>query len=230
MKKYFLLILTIAFSINLKAQKLEATESQALVNLTVTNFEAKPLKHETIIFVAQKTKKEYAVKTGDDGKGGILVPKGDTYLVKYKDLTQKVDYSQFKVPNQPGKFSFDVLIKYEPSKLITLDNVYFDTDKATIKPASYKQLNEIADLLKEKKSMEIEIAGHTDNVGSDEHNMDLSQRRADAIRNYLIKQGANPAHITAVGYGSSQPIASNAAPEGRAKNRRIEVRITKEYK
>ncbi len=229
MKKLFFIFFIFVVSLNLHSQNLEATESQALVNLTVTNFEAKPLKHETIIFVAQKTQKEYAVKTGDNGKGQILVPKGDTYLVRYKDLTQKVNYSQFKVPNQPGKISFEVLIKYEPSKLIQLNNVYFDTDKATIKPKSFKQLNEIAGLLKEKKGMEIEIAGHTDNVGTKEHNMALSQRRADAIRNYLIKKGANPNHITAVGYGDQQPIDSNATPEGRAKNRRIEVRITKEY-
>jgi len=229
MKKLFFLFLSITISLNLNAQTLEATESQALVKLTVTNFDNKPLAHETIIFVAKKTQKEYAVKTENNGKGNILVPKGDTYLVKYKDLTQKVDYSQFKVPNQPGKFSFDVIIKYEPSKLITLDNVYFDTDKATIKPESYKQLKELADLLKEKKDMEIEIAGHTDNVGNKEYNQDLSQRRAEAIKTYLVKKGANVQHIRATGYGDQQPIASNATPEGRAKNRRIEVRITKEY-
>lgn len=228
MKYFIILILTLSAVINLSAQTLEATESEALVKLTATNFEAKPLAYETIIFVAQKTKKRYNIKTGKNGKGEILVPKGDTYMVKYKDLTQKVDYSQFKVSNQPGKISFEVTIKYEPSKLITLDNVYFDTDKATIKPASYKQLNELASLLKEKKGLEIEIAGHTDNIGSDSHNKDLSQRRADAVRNYLIKKGANPDHITAVGYGAEQPIAPNTTPEGRAQNRRIEVRITKE--
>ncbi len=229
MYKIIILFLALSASIKLSAQTLEATESEALVKLIVTNFEEKPLAFETIIFIAQNTKKEYSIQTANDGKGEILVPKGDTYVVKYKDLTQKVDYSQFKVPNQPGKFSFDVVIKYEPSKLITLDNVYFDTDKATIKPESYEQLNELANLLKEKKGMEIEIAGHTDNTGSEEHNKDLSQQRADAIRNYLIKKGANPDHITAVGYGAEQPIAPNITPEGKAQNRRIEVRITKEY-
>lgn len=229
MKYLIILFLTLSASINLSAQTLEATESQALVKLTVSNFDDKPLKQETIIFVGLKTKKEFSVKTGDNGKGEILVPKGDTYLVRYKELTQKVDYSQFKVPNQPGKISFEVIIKYEPSKLITLDNVYFDTDKATIKPESYKQLNELADLLKEKKSMEIEIAGHTDNVGNEKYNQDLSKRRAESIKSYLVKKGANAQHIRAAGYGDQQPIASNATADGRAKNRRIEVRITKEY-
>lgn len=213
----------------LQAQLLEPTESQALVRLTVTDFETHPLKQETIIFIAQNTGKEYIIKTNDKGKGQILVPKGDMYLVKYKDLIQSVDYSQFKVPNQPGKFSFDVTIKYEPSKLITLNNVYFDTDKAIIKQESYKELDEIAALLKEKEDMEIEVAGHTDNQGDNAHNMDLSQRRADAIKKYLVKKGANPNHIRAVGYGSEQPIASNSTQEGRAKNRRIEIRIIKEY-
>ncbi len=228
MKTYLLLFLTI-FSVNVFAQDLEPTESQALVRITVTNFEGKPHSFETIVLTGQTSKKEFTGKTDAQGKTNILVPKGDIYLVNYKDITEMIDYSKFKVDNSPGRFSFDVIIKYEPSKLVTLDNVYFDTDKAIVKSESYKQLDEIAGLLKEKKGMEVEIAGHTDNVGSDEHNKDLSQRRAQAVKDYLVKKGANAQHIKAVGYGADQPIDSNATPEGRAKNRRIEMRILKEY-
>lgn len=224
-----LFLLLVCLTTNIFAQELEPTESQALVKISVTNFENKPHAFATIILTGQTSKKEFSGKTDNQGKTNILVPKGDTYLVNYKDLTEIVDYSKFKVPNEPGKFSFDITLKYEPSKLITLNNVYFDTDKAEIKPESYAQLNEIADLLKGKKGMEIEIAGHTDNVSSDEHNKDLSQRRAQAVKDYLVKKGANAQHIKAVGYGADQPIDINSTPEGRAKNRRIEMRILKEY-
>ncbi len=227
-------LITIMFALLLiqgvSGQKLYPTESKALLNVTVTNFDGDPLGGERIIFVAQKSKKEYSVITNNNGKAQILLPKGDTYQVKYKDFSEAVDYSQFEVPNKPGKYTFTVNMKYEPSKTFTLNNVYFDVDKATIKPQSYKQLDELVELMKLKKGMEIEIAGHTDNTGSEAHNKVLSQERAEAIKKYLVKKGINPKRIKAVGYGASEPIATNDTPEGRAKNRRIEVRVLKEYK
>ncbi len=212
------------------SQKLMPTESKALLNVLVTNFDMEPLGGETVIFRAEKTGKEFSVVTDEKGKAQILLPKGDTYEIKYKEFSSAVKYSKFQVPNQPGRFTLQLHMKYEPSKVFTLDNVYFDVDKATIKPESYKQLDELVELMKLKKGMEIEIAGHTDNTGSKEHNMELSQRRAEAVKQYLVKKGISPKRIKATGYGDTQPIATNDTPEGRAKNRRIEVRITKEYK
>jgi outer membrane protein OmpA-like peptidoglycan-associated protein len=206
------------------------TESKALLNVLVTDFDEKPLAGETVIFRAEESEEEFSVITNDEGKAQILLPKGNTYDIKYKEFSTAVKYSKFQVPNQPGRFTLQLHMKYEPSKVFTLDNVYFDVDKATIKPESYKQLDELVELLKLKKSMEIEIAGHTDNTGSKQHNMELSQKRAEAVKRYLVKKGINPKRIKAQGYGDTQPIATNDTPEGRAKNRRIEVRILKEYK
>ena len=79
-----------------------------------------------------------------------------------------------------------------------------------------------------KKTMVIEIAGHTDNVGQPEANKKLSQDRADAVRNYLIKKGVKALNVQAKGYGDSQPIATNNSDAGKQKNRRTEVRIIKE--
>ena len=212
------------------AQKLLPTESKALLNVLVTDFDMNPLAGETVIFRATKSGKEYSVVTNQQGKAQILLPKGDTYEIKYKELSEAVDYTQFEVPNQPGRFTLELSMKYEPSKVFTLNNVYFDVDKATIKPESYKQLDELVELMKLKKGMEIEIAGHTDNTGSKEHNLKLSQARAEAVKNYLVKKGISAKRIVAKGYGDSEPIATNDTPEGRAKNRRIEVRIIKDYK
>lgn len=72
---------------------------------------------------------------------------------------------------------------------------------------------------------DIELAGHTDSIGTEEYNMALSQRRVDSVREYLVSQGVDGAKLTARGYGESQPIADNATPEGRARNRRVEVRV-----
>ena len=79
-----------------------------------------------------------------------------------------------------------------------------------------------------KKNLVIEIAGHTDNVGKPEANMKLSQGRADAVRNYLIKKGVKPDHVSAKGYGDTSPIATNDTDAGKQRNRRTEVRIIKE--
>jgi OOP family OmpA-OmpF porin len=230
MRKYLILLTLILTVWQGKTQKLYPTESKALLNVLVTDFDMNPLEGETVIFKAQKSGKEFSVVTDGKGKAQILLPKGDVYEIKYKQLSEAVDYTQFEVPNKPGRFTLDLRMKYEPTKVFTLNNVYFDVDKATIKPESYKQLDDLVELMKLKKGMEIEIAGHTDNTGSKEHNLELSQARAEAVKKYLVKKGIDPKRIVAKGYGDSEPIATNDTPEGRAKNRRIEVRIIKDYK
>jgi len=105
-------------------------------------------------------------------------------------------------------------------------NIYFDLGKATIKPQSFAVLDSIAKMLKENPNIIVEIQGHTDNVGSEEYNLELSQRRAEAVKNYLVQvHGIDPLRLIARGYGEYRPIASNNTPEGRAQNRRVEFVI-----
>ncbi|MCB2204388.1 OmpA family protein [bacterium] len=104
--------------------------------------------------------------------------------------------------------------------------VYFDFDKATLQPASYVDLDRAADWLKGNPTVKVELAGHTDNVGSREYNKKLSHDRAQAVREYLVKKGISPARLTANGYGMEQPVAENDTDEGRALNRRVEFRVT----
>jgi len=101
--------------------------------------------------------------------------------------------------------------------------VNFDTGKATIKPDSAKTLDDAADALKIATGMRIEIGGHTDNVGTPESNMKLSQDRAQAVMAALVQRGIDASRITAKGYGQTVPIADNRTEEGRAKNRRVEM-------
>lgn len=109
-----------------------------------------------------------------------------------------------------------------PKKLV-LEGVNFDFDESVIRPEDQANIDKDIATLEQWGKVNIEVAGHTDSRGSDEYNMTLSQQRADAVRNHLIKKGIEADRLTAVGYGESQPVADNATDEGRFKNRRVEL-------
>jgi outer membrane protein OmpA-like peptidoglycan-associated protein len=109
-----------------------------------------------------------------------------------------------------------------PQKLV-LEGVNFDFDKATLRQEDVSDLDKNVEALKAWGDVNIEVAGHTDSMGSDAYNMKLSQRRAEAVRNFLISRGVAADRLTAKGYGESQPVADNATEEGRFKNRRVEL-------
>ena len=114
------------------------------------------------------------------------------------------------------------------SKLITEGKlisygIYFDSGKDLVKPESYGALNDIANVLKENPGVRVNIIGHTDSDGDEAMNLDLSRRRAESVKSELIKTfNADAAMLETDGAGESQPLASNASPEGKAKNRRVE--------
>jgi OOP family OmpA-OmpF porin len=109
-----------------------------------------------------------------------------------------------------------------PRKL-TLEGVNFDNDSANLRPESIAILNHAAATLKEWGEIKVEVAGHTDSVDSDAYNLRLSQRRAEAVRDYLVRQGVPAERLTAKGYGEASPVADNKTAEGRFKNRRVEL-------
>lgn len=106
---------------------------------------------------------------------------------------------------------------------VTLDGVNFDGDSARLRPESLAILDNAAATLKEWSGVKVEVAGHTDSVSSDAYNLKLSQRRAEAVRAYLVKRGVAAERLTAKGYGESAPVADNRTAAGRAKNRRVEL-------
>jgi OmpA-OmpF porin, OOP family len=110
---------------------------------------------------------------------------------------------------------------------IVLNNLFFDFDKAILKPESAPELDRIVTLMKEKPSLEIEIAGHTDNAGPDPYNLKLSERRAKAVVAYLSKKGIAKERTKAQFYGETKPVETNETEEGREKNRRVEFKILK---
>ena len=107
-----------------------------------------------------------------------------------------------------------------------LDAVYFEVNKATILPVSFPILDAVADTMFAHPDIaKVEVQGHTDSDASEEFNLDLSQRRAQAVLDYLVAQGVEPGRMTAMGYGEGKPIDTNETPEGKAKNRRVEFHI-----
>ncbi len=107
--------------------------------------------------------------------------------------------------------------------------LHFEFDKATIGPAGQAEMEKAVAFVKRYPGAKVSVAGHTDSTGTDEYNMELSRRRAAAVKDYLVQQGAADAQrITTLGYGETRPTASNATPEGRAQNRRAEILILSE--
>ena len=108
-------------------------------------------------------------------------------------------------------------------KTLTLEGVNFDNNEAILRLDAYPALDRAAASLKEWGDVKVEVAGHTDDRSTDEYNLGLSQRRAEAVRAYLIGKGISADRLTAKGYGESKPIADNDTEEGRFKNRRVEL-------
>ncbi|ROM53314.1 porin [Pseudomonas poae] len=104
-------------------------------------------------------------------------------------------------------------------------DVKFDFDKAVVKPNSYADVKNLADFMKQYPNTTTVVEGHTDSVGPDAYNQKLSQRRADAVKQVLVKDGIAPNRVSSVGYGKSRPVADNATEAGRAVNRRVEASV-----
>ena len=124
-----------------------------------------------------------------------------------------------------------VLDRLEKNKFFVLKNIYFGYDSAVIRKESAQELDKLVEVLNDNPEIKIEMASHTDSIGSIEFNINLSQRRAAATVNYMIKMGIAPERLEAKGYGESKPIARNTNrdgtdnPDGRQRNRRTEFKI-----
>ena len=105
-------------------------------------------------------------------------------------------------------------------------NITFNTDQDAVKAQFYSVLNSVAIVLRKYNQSLVDIYGFTDSTGSPQHNLDLSQRRAQSVANYLGGQGIDPRRFYVTGYGETNPIASNATEAGRAQNRRVEIQIS----
>jgi outer membrane protein OmpA-like peptidoglycan-associated protein/tetratricopeptide (TPR) repeat protein len=162
------------------------------------------------------------------GKYLVSLPAGRNYGIAVKKDNYLFHSENFDIPNTAAyqEVVKDVALKNIAigSKII-LKNIFFDFDKATLRPESTNELERLTKLLNDVPTLKIEISGHTDSKGADDYNKKLSNNRAKAVVDYLITKGIKADRLTSVGYGKEQPIATNDTDEGRQLNRRTEFKI-----
>lgn len=164
----------------------------------------------------------------DSGAYRAVLPEGKAYGIQIvaTDYLMYLDVVDITGKPQGQEIPQDfALEKIEVGAKVVLENIFFESGKATLKPESYQQLDQVVTFLQNNKSIRLEISGHTDNTGSLKTNTKLSQSRAESVVAYLVEKGVAASRLDAKGYAFSQPIASNDTPEGRAKNRRVEFKI-----
>ncbi len=142
------------------------------------------------------------------------------------DAVRQANASRTRADSLETELADLKLKRTERGLVLTLGDVLFDTGAATLKPGAYSSLDRLATVLKEQPDRKVLIEGHTDNVGSDQNNLSLSERRAQAVQTSLTQRGVDRSQITSLGKGENFPIASNDDAGGRQSNRRVELIFT----
>ncbi|MFT3756942.1 MAG: OmpA family protein [Pseudoxanthomonas sp.] len=135
------------------------------------------------------------------------------------------DRQEAELRRQTANTGIDVSRDGDVIKLNLPDGVTFDFNSAALKPQFYPALNNVARILVEYNQTIVEVSGHTDSIGTDAVNQRLSEQRASSVSSYLVGQGVQQVRIESVGFGKQYPIADNSTDAGRAKNRRVEIRL-----
>ncbi|MFH1003937.1 MAG: OmpA family protein [Bacteroidota bacterium] len=207
--------------------KLKRKEQKVSVEGNVFDENKKPLK-ATIEIINNATGEVVGKTTADElgkfllklqgGKNYGLVVSAEGYLFQSINLDIPPNKDHFKLDNV-------VLKKIQKGKNIVLNNIFFDFDKASLRPDSKPELDRVVKILQENPTMKIEISGHTDNKGSATYNLKLSESRAKSVVDYISTNGVEHFRLTFKGYGFVKPIATNETEEGRQMNRRTEFKV-----
>jgi outer membrane protein OmpA-like peptidoglycan-associated protein len=170
------------------------------------------------------------VQTDETGNYLVTLPVGKDYAFNVNRKGYLFYSENFSLGQQTDSvFNIDIPLQpIEANATIVLRNIFFDVNKFDLKPASTSELDKLAALLLDNPTVRIQLSGHTDNVGKAEDNLVLSNNRAQAVVKYLVAHGIDPQRLTFKGYGATQPVAGNDTEEGRAKNRRTELKVISE--
>lgn len=209
-----------------QTSKIKATKTDAAMKFVVVDKDKGPVKGVVVALNAANGTSYYTDETDADGYAEVLVPVAQKYELTYLSLGRKDVAATVSVtgePNQNVKLTLRYKGRPAPPPFI-LTGVNFDTAQATIRPESFSKLDIVVDFMTHKKSARVQISGHTDNVGKPKANKTLSEKRAQACRDYIVSKGVDRGRLEAVGYGDERPIAPNDTDAGREKNRRIEAK------
>lgn len=161
-----------------------------------------------------------------DGDYLIVLNKGSEYALYVSKENYLFQSLSFNYSKNSKDVEIDVYLEpIDKAARITLQNIFFETGKWELHEKSKLELDRLFKFLKENNSLKIEIGGHTDDIGKDEDNLSLSEKRAEAVVNYLLEKGIDAARLVAKGYGETEPVVPNNSEEHRAKNRRIEFKV-----
>ncbi len=183
-----------------------------------------------ISYTDLRTKKNIAtaISNPKTGEYKIVLPYGTKYsfYAKKTGFFPVSDFIDLRKISGYKEIRRDLyLTPIEKDEIYVLHNVFFERGKADLLPDSYEELDRVVKLMKQNPEIKIEVSGHTNNIGDMVKLMDLSRRRAEAVKQYLVHHGIAASRIKTVGYGPKKPIASNDTPEGRKKNQRVEFKI-----
>ncbi len=206
------------------------TANVTILKGTVTDMATKLPLGAQIEIVDNELNTTIATFTANSSTGKYLVslPSGKNYGIAVKMDGYLFHSENFDIPivAQYQEVTKDVeLEKIAVGSTIVLRNVFFDFDKSTLKPESNTELDRLVKILQDNPTMRIELSGHTDNKGSDDYNQKLSESRAKACVDYLVSKGIAANRLEYKGYGETKPIDTNDTDEGRANNRRTEIKI-----
>lgn len=189
-----------------------------LLPVEIANNTKTPLKSRITIQYKDESG-EYNQSTAINGKGDITIPDRDNVEV----IFESEGHVPKKVIVNKSDSKLDVVLdQIQPGKAVVVDNIHFDFDKWYIRKDSINILNKLVEMMKANPQLKVEVWGHTDSTGDDTYNQKLSEKRADAVCDYIIKHGISPERISSKGFGETKPIASNETKEGRQRNRRTE--------
>lgn len=152
-------------------------------------------------------------------KDGGKPPRSKPHAIPMTDSVYVVHHET------PPQESVSAPVIVQADSIIVLNEVLFETDRYQLKPAIYPKLDSVVSFMYSKPALEIIISGHTDNTGTEKHNLQLSEHRARAVAEYMLDKGIDPNRIQHTGYGSAKPVMNNDTATGRLKNRRVEMLI-----
>lgn len=213
-----------------RPSEIEATATHAAMRLFVVNTDTGPIQGIVIKMTGPDGTAYYTRETDSHGYAEVLVPIGQRYEIEYLSLGRRNTTANVEVPEGPNQ-DIRLTMRYrrirpepeEPQGGFVLNGVLFETGSATIQDESFPRLDRVVEYMTHRPSSRIRVEGHTDSAGDPQRNQGLSERRAQAVREYIVTHGIDGSRIEAVGYGDQRPFTSNDTEAGRQQNRRIEA-------
>ena len=214
--------ITLAGGINVRIDDVWAVEGEVWSESVIKGFFKNQLQNPSEFLVGAKCTPQGKVRglgiRLNGGRGITTGPGSPDFRVLLG-----INYRYDREPPAPPPVEVEAAVE---EKIIITQKIHFEFDRAVIRPISYPILDDVVQLLMRNPQIRlVRVEGHTDWIGPDAYNQKLSERRANSVRNYLIKKGVDPYRLEAVGYGESRPIADNNTVRGRARNRRTEFTV-----